>query len=610
MVAQQAKPDPNKFRTLIQALPEGPGVYQFLDSLQKIIYVGKAKNLKKRVSSYFNRERHDSARVSLMVRRVHDIKYILVDTEMDALLLENNLIKKYQPRYNVLLKDDKTFPWICIKNEDFPRIFPTRNLLRDGSKYYGPYASVRMMNTLLDLIRQLFQYRTCKLKLTPGNINAGKFKVCLQYHMKNCKGPCEGLQDAEDYQQTLDRVDQLLKGNLGMVIAGLKKVMQQYADEHAFEQANMVKEKLLLLENFQSKSTIVNPALSNVEVFSLLNDPDKAYVNYLRVVHGAIVQSHTLELQKRLDEPDPLLMEMAITELRQRFKSDAREVIVTVLPETAQPGLQYIVPQRGDKKKLLELSARNAMYYRLERLKRQELTDPARHARRIMKQIRKDLGIAVMPEHMECFDVSNTQGTYTVAAMVVFRDARPSKREYRHYNIQTVTGPDDYASMEEVVYRRYRRLLEENQPLPQLVVVDGGKGQLGAAMKALGRLGLHEKLRVIGIAKRLEEIYLPGDSIPVYIDKASETLKVIQYMRDEAHRFGITHHRLRREKGSLKSLLSGIKGIGPASIQTLLNRFRSVEGIKKARKQEVEEAIGVAKARLVIDWFASQNDGN
>ncbi|MFP4064887.1 MAG: excinuclease ABC subunit UvrC [Bacteroidales bacterium] len=584
-------------------LPDKPGVYQFYDDRERVIYVGKAKNLKKRVSSYFNRDSHESGRVRLMVRRIADIRHIVVDTELDALLLENNLIKKYQPRYNVLLKDDKTFPWICIKNEDFPRIFPTRNLVKDGSRYFGPYASVRMMNALLDLIRQLFQYRTCNLKLTPENIAAGKFKVCLQYHIRNCKGPCEGLQDAADYQETIDRIEQILKGNLGMVVTEMKRLMKVHAAAHAFERAAMIKEKVELLEKFQSKSTVVNPSLSNVEVYSLISEPKRAYVNYLRVVNGAIVQSHTLELQKRLEETDSSLLDMAIAELRQRFQSEAREIILPLHPDTSIPGVRYVIPQRGDKKKLLELSERNAKYYRMERLKRQELTDPARHARRLMKQMQKDLHLKELPEHMECFDISNTQGNYAVAAMVVFRDARPSKKEYRHYNIRTVEGPDDYASMQEAVYRRYKRLSEEGQPLPDLVVVDGGKGQLGAALKAFERLGLRGRMPLIGIAKRLEEIYFPGDSIPLYIDKTSETLKVIQHMRDEAHRFGISHHRLRREKGSLKSQLTGIRGIGPVTIQALLRRFRSVEGIRKAGREELEEVVGPAKATILLNYF-------
>ncbi len=597
----------DKLEPIVRTMPEKPGVYQFFDNRGKVIYVGKAKNLKKRVASYFGRERHESNRVNLMVRRIIDIKHVVVDTELDALLLENNLIKKYQPRYNVLLKDDKTFPWICIKNEPFPRIFSTRNVVKDGSKYFGPYASVRMMNALLDLIRQLFQYRTCRLPLTKESIAAGKFKVCLEYHLENCKGPCVGLQDEEDYMQTIRQVEQILKGNLGMVVSELKRLMKEYASQYAFEKASLIKEKIDLLEKFQSKSTVVNPRLSNVEVYSILSDPDVGYVNYLRVVHGAIVQSHTLEMKKQLDESDPELLDMAIAELKQRFRSEAKEVIVPIRPETEIPGVRFVIPGRGDKKHLLELSERNAKYYRLEKQKRQELVDPARHRKRLMEQIQKDLRLKSLPEHMECFDVSNTQGREIVAAMVVFRDAKPANKEYRHFNIRTVEGAaNDYAAMEEAVFRRYKRLQEEGQPFPQLVVVDGGKGQLSAAMKALDRLDVRKQMAVIGIAKRLEEIYFPGDSIPLYIDKRSETLKVIQHMRDEAHRFGIKHHRVRREKGSMQSELSQIKGIGPATAQKLLQEFRSVAGIKRAADDELEKTVGKAKTALLKAYFSDK----
>ncbi len=593
-----------KLKPVVHSLPEKPGVYQFHDQHGKVIYVGKAGSLRKRVASYFGRDRHESHRVNLMVRRIADIGHIVVDTELDALLLENNLIKKYQPRYNVLLKDDKSFPWICIKNEPFPRIFSTRHVVRDGSKYFGPYASVRMMNALLDLVRRLFQYRTCRLNLTAGNIAAGKFKLCLEYHIGNCKGPCVGLQGEDDYQQTVDQIEQILRGNLGMVVGELKRLMKEYASEHAYEKANLVKEKMELLKRFQSKSTVVNPALSNVEVYSVLSDPNDAYVNYLRVVHGAIVQSHTIEMKKRLEETDAELMDMAVAELRQRFRSEAREVIVSVYPETGIPDVRFVVPRRGDKKKLLELSERNAKYYKLEKMKRRELVDPDRHGRRLMQQIQKDLRLKVLPEHMECFDVSNTQGNYMVAAMVVFRKAKPEKKEYRHFNIRTVEGgPNDYAAMEEAVFRRYKRLKEEEQPLPQLVVIDGGKGQLGAALKAFDRLGLRKKMAVIGIAKRLEEIFFPGDSIPLYIDKKSETLKVIRHIRDEAHRFGVKHHRVRREKGSLQSELALINGIGQVTAQKLLLAFRSVAGIKKASFDELTNTVGKAKAKIVQAHF-------
>jgi excinuclease ABC subunit C len=587
----------------LQTLPGKPGVYQFFDEQGRIIYIGKAKNLKKRVSSYFNRDHYDSGKVMVMVKRVADVRHIIVDSELDALLLENNLIKKYQPRYNVMLKDDKTYPWICIKIEPFPRIFSTRNIVRDGSKYFGPYASGRMMHALLDLIRQLFQYRTCRLNLSPENIRAGKFKVCLEYHIGNCLGPCEGLQSAEDYQETMSHIEEIIKGNLVVVKARLKELMKSYAADFEFEKANMVKEKIELLENYQSKSTVVSMSVTNVDVFSVISDQEHGYVNFMKVVNGAIVQSHTLEIRKKLDESDADLLEIAIIELRQRFQSHAGEVVVPLKPAVQIPGIRYTIPQRGDKTKLLELSQRNAKYFRLEKLKQKELVDPERHTRRILQKLKEDLHLPNLPAYIECFDNSNTQGTYPVAAMVVFRNARPSKKEYRHFNIKTVEGPNDFASMEEVVERRYKRLLAEEQPLPDLVVVDGGKGQLSSAVQALEKLGLRGKVPIIGIAKRLEEIFFPGDSIPIYIDKKSESLKIIQQLRDEAHRFGITHHRNRREKGSLKSQLSEIKGIGPQTEKILLNTFKSVAGIKRASEEELVKAVGAAKTKILKDFF-------
>jgi excinuclease ABC subunit C len=596
----------DKLQLILKTLPDKPGVYQFFDENETIIYIGKAISLRKRVSSYFNRDTSQSGKVMVMVKRIHDIRHIIVDTEIDALLLENNLIKKYQPRYNVMLKDDKTFPWICIKNEPFPRIFSTRNVIRDGSRYFGPYASVKMMNTLLDLVRQLFQYRTCRLNLTDENIKARKFKVCLEYHLGNCLGPCEGKQTHEDYHQTLEQITEILKGNLNSVISQLKGLMHQYAAEFAFEKAQIVKDKIDLLEKYQARSTVVNASVNNVDVFSIVSDEESGYVNFLKVVNGAIVQSHTVEMKKRLDEPDGELLEMAITDIRQRFESNAPEVVVPFKTEICLPEILYTIPQRGDKKKLLELSERNAKYYRLEKLKQKELVDPRRHTLRLLEQIKKDLSLPHLPEHIECFDNSNTQGSYPVAACVVFRDAKPFKKDYRHYNIKTVEGPDDFASMEEVVYRRYKRLLDEDQPLPQLVVVDGGKGQLSSAVEALEKLGLRGKVPIIGIAKRLEEIYFPGDSIPVYIDKKSETLKVIQHMRDEAHRFGITHHRQKRQKGSLKSELKDIKGIGEKTGSQLLRKFKSVQGIKNATLDELAAEVGKARARVIQSYFSEK----
>jgi len=593
--------------TRVQSLPGKTGVYQFFDGSGKIIYVGKAKNLRKRVLSYFGADTGTkSGKQYVMVKKIAGIETIVVESELDALLLENNLIKKYQPRYNVMLKDDKTFPWICIKNEPFPRIFPTRNVVRDGSKYYGPYASVRMMNSLLELVRQLFQFRTCRLKLTPENIKSGKFKVCLEYHLGNCKGPCEGHQPEDEYNGMLKQVEEIIKGNLSTVIKQLKSLMKEYSKALEFEKAQAVKEKIELLENYQGRSTVVNPKINNVDVFTVVSDDDNGYVNFLKVVNGAIVQSHTLELNKKLEESDKELLELGIGELRPRFQSNSKEILVPFLPEFDIEGVKFSVPRRGDKKKLLELSGRNVKYFRLERKKHKELADPQRHTRRLLNKMKSDLNLPGLPEHIECFDNSNIFGKYPVAAMVVFRNAKPSRKEYRLYNIRTVDTPDDYASMEEVVYRRYKRLVDEKQPMPQLIVVDGGKGQLSSAVRALEKLNLPEKIPVIGIAKRLEEIYRAGDNVPLFLDKKSETLKVIQYLRDEAHRFGIAHHRKRREKGSLMSELYNIKGIGEKTSETLLNHFKSVKRLKEASFGELITVLGPAKARIIKDFFQNK----
>ncbi|MEZ5195296.1 MAG: excinuclease ABC subunit UvrC [Bacteroidales bacterium] len=594
----------DRLEPLIRTLPGKPGIYQYFDKEGKIIYVGKAKNLKKRVSSYFNKDQTISGKLRVLVRKIADMQHVVVDTELDALLLENNLIKKYQPRYNVLLKDDKTFPWICIKSEPFPRIFPTRNVIRDGSVYFGPYASVRMMNTLLDLIRQLYPLRTCKLNLTEDNIRKKKFKICLEYHLGNCKGPCEGLQTTEDYEASLTEIKEIIKGNISSVIHQLKNLMQRHADDLEFERAQTIKEKLELLERYQSKSTVVNPKIENVDVYSIISDDDAGYVNFFRVVNGAIVQSHTVELKKKLDESDDELLTMAIIDFRERFDSNATEIIISFALETKLPGITYTIPQRGDKKQLLELSERNVKYYKLEKEKQIELVDPERHSKRILATMQKDLRMNVEPKHIECFDNSNLQGDYPVAAMVCFINTKPNKKEYRHYNIKSVEGPDDFASMEEVIYRRYKRLLDEEKPLPQLIVVDGGKGQLSSAVKSLDKLGLRGKIAIIGIAKKLEEIYFPGDSLPLYINKKSETLKIIQHIRDEAHRFGITHHRNRREKDAVKSELTEIEGIGYSYAQKLLWKFKSVKKIRKASLDELQSVIGNAKGKIVYDYFA------
>jgi len=588
---------------VIKTLPGKPGIYQYFDCDGKILYVGKARDIKKRVSSYFNKDSNLSGKVRVLVSKIAEIRHMVVDTELDALLLENNLIKKYQPRYNIQLKDDKTFPWICIKNEPFPRIFSTRHVIKDGSQYFGPYASVKMMNTLLDLVRQLYPLRTCKHKLTPENIAKKKFKVCLEYHIGNCLGPCEGFQSEEDYNSTIKEIREIIKGNISTVIVQLKALMKQYAKSMEFEKAQVVKERLELLERYQSKSTVVNPKIEHADVFSIISDDNNGYVNYLKVVNGAIVQSHTVEMKKKLDETDLELLQHAVIELRSRFESLAKEVILPFSIGNVLPGITLTQPQRGDKKQLLELSERNTKYYKLEKEKQQELVNPERHTKRIMATMQKDLRMKVEPRHIECFDNSNMQGDYPVAAMVCFKNGKPDKKEYRHFNIKTVTGPDDFASMEEVIYRRYKRLLNEEKPLPQLIVVDGGKGQLSSAVKSLDKLNLRGEISIIGIAKKLEEIYYPGDSLPLYLDKKSESLKIIQHLRDEAHRFGITHHRKRLEKGTVKSVLTEIDGIGYTYAQKLLWKYKSVKNIKKAGLMDLQSTIGTVKGKIVYDFF-------
>jgi len=596
----------NHLQSLIRSLPSGPGVYRYLDEDGKVIYVGKAKNLKKRVSSYFTKK-HPSGKLRLLVKKIADIEFVVTETERDALFLENNLIKKYQPKYNIQLKDDKSFPWLCIKNEPFPRIFPTRNLIKDGSEYYGPYASVKMMRTMLDMIRQLYPVRTCSLKLTQKNIEAGKFKVCLEYHIGNCLAPCVGKQSEEDYNKTIDQIRSIIKGNISQVIGELHHLMHEAAGKMEFEKAQLLKEKIEILEKYKSKSTIVNPKIDNVDVLFIINEKRAAYVNYLRVIRGAIVQAHTVELKKKLEEPEDDLLLFALSDFRSRFRSTAGEVILPFDPGYDLAGLKITVPKRGDKKQLLDLSRRNALYFKMEREKQKELVDPDRHWKRILETLQKDLRMNTSPVLIECFDNSNFQGDYPVAAMVQFVDARPNKKGYRHYNIKTVTGPDDYASMEEVIYRRYSRLLKEKKQLPQLIVVDGGKGQLNAAAKSLKKLELYGNITLIGIAKRLEELYFPNDPVPLYLDKKSESLKVIQQLRDEAHRFGITHHRQRLEKGTIKSVLTSINGVGFATAQKLLWKFKSVKNIEKASFEELSATVGKAKARIVYDHFQREN---
>lgn len=594
---------PEFIQNLLKTIPNNPGVYQYYDSEGKIIYVGKAKDLKKRVSSYFTKDQSENGKTQMLVKKIVDIKFIIVDTELDALLLENNLIKKYQPRYNVLLKDDKTYPWICIKNERFPRVFTTRNIVKDGSVYFGPYASVKVMHTVLDLIKRLFKLRNCNLNLSEENIKAKKFKVCLEYHIGNCKAPCVGNESEDEYDQTISSIKEIIKGNINTVSKHLKNILQTHVEKLEFEKAHIIKEKIDALEKFQSKSTVVSPTITNVDVFSITSDEKTAYVNFLKVVNGSIIQGHTIELKKKLDESNQELLALSIVELRERFHSDAREVIVPFEIETEFPNIDFIIPQRGDKKHLLELSERNVEYYKREKIKQESLVDPERHTKRILEQMKKDLRLTEEPRHIECFDNSNFQGAYPVAAMTVFKDCKPSKKDYRHFNIKTVEGPDDFASMEEIIFRRYKRVLEENQSVPQLIVIDGGKGQLSAAVASLDKLGLRGKVAIIGIAKKLEEIYFPGDSIPLYLDKRSESLKIIQQIRDEAHRFGITHHRSKRDKGTLKTELTEIKGISDTTAQKLLSHFKSVKRVKEASEAKLTDVIGKAKAKTIVDFY-------
>jgi excinuclease ABC subunit C len=594
---------PDHLQNILRALPDTPGVYQYFDDTGKLMYVGKAKSLKKRVSSYFSKEYHDNAKTNILVRKIRDIKYIVVDTELDALLLENSLIKKHQPRYNVMLKDDKTYPWICITNERFPRVFATRQYVRDGSQYFGPYASVKVMHTVLDLAKKMYPLRSCRLALTEDNIKAKKFRVCLEYHIGNCKGPCEGLQEEAEYNMAISHIKSIVKGNVSSVIRQLKQMMQDLSLEMRFEKAQEVKMKIDALEKYQAKSTVVSASITNVDVFTIQSDERSAYVNFFKVIDGAIVQGHTVELKKKLEETDSELLELAIVDLRERFQSNAAEIIVPFRPSLDIPGVDYCVPQRGDKKSLLELSHRNITYYRRDKERQESLVDPERHTNRILATMMKDLRLKEEPRHIECFDNSNFQGDFAVSAMTVFKDARPSKRDYRHFNVKTVEGPDDFATMEEVIYRRYKRVLDENESMPQLIVIDGGKGQLSAAMASLEKLGLHGKVAVIGIAKRLEEIYYPGDPVPLYLDKRSETLRIIQQIRDEAHRFGITHHRKRRSKGTIKTELTGIKGISDLTAQKLLSAFRSVKQIRETPEPELAEVVGRAKAKLVFQYF-------
>ena len=592
---------PTSLEIQLKTLPDSPGVYQYYDKEDIILYVGKAKNLKKRVASYFTKN-HENAKTRILVNKIVSIKHIVVETETDALLLENNLIKKYQPRYNIMLKDDKTYPWICIKKERFPRVFMTRRVIKDGSEYFGPYTNVRTVKVLLDLIRELYPLRTCNYDLSREKIIAKKYKVCLEYHLGNCNGPCQDFQEEESYKETIKAIRNIIKGNFKESVDKFQEIMQLLAEKMEFEEAQKVKEKLNLLSNYQSKSTIVNPSINNVDVFSIISDESYGYVNFFKIANGSIIQSHTTEVKKKLDETDKRILELAAVEIRQRFNSTSKEVYVPFKIDLGT-SIKVTVPKVGDKKRIIELSERNAKYYRQEQFKQIKIADPDRHVKRIMTQMQKDLRLSEEPRHIECFDNSNIQGTHPVAACVVFKDGKPTKKEYRHYNIKTVDGPDDFASMEEVVFRRYKRLLSEGQSLPQLIVIDGGKGQLSSALKSLDLLGLRGKIAIIGIAKRLEEIYYPGDSIPMYLDKRSETLKIIQFLRNEAHRFGITLHRNKRSKSAIQSELEQIPTIGKQTITSLLRKFKSAKRVKTASYLELKELLGDYRAKKIYDYY-------
>ena len=596
---------PEKLRSRILSLPEKPGVYKYFDDSGVIIYVGKAKNLKKRVSSYFNKS-HDDFKTRVLVRKINTLEYTVVDTEMDALLLENSLIKEFQPKYNINLKDDKSYPYIKITRERFPKVFPMRNPVKDGSEYFGPYASIRIMNTVLDLCKKLYPTRNCNLKMTSKGVAEGKYQICLEYHIGNCKGPCVGSQSEEEYLDSIGQIRRILNGHLGEVKRELKEIMHRAAEELKFEEAQRYKEKLDLLSKYQSKSTIVSPTVGDVEVYSISSTEKQAFVNFLRISQGIIVISRNVEVKKKMGENESEILEHVIGQMRQQYGDDCPQMITSVTVDWPDPNITILEPKAGDKRRLLDLSIKNAMLYRQEKLRQYEKLNPQVRVDRLMEKMRDDLRLNELPRHIECFDNSNFQGTYPVSACVVFKDGKPAKQEYRHFNIKTVQGPDDFATMKEAITRRYTRLMEQKEPLPQLLVVDGGKGQLSAAVEALKEINVYSKLAVIGIAKRLEELYYPNDPNPLYIDKRSETLKVIQHMRDEAHRFGITHHRKRRDKGTLKSSLTDIPGIGPAKAKLLLKEFKSVSRIKSASMEILEPIVGKQSAESIVAFYHVQ----
>jgi len=595
-----------QFKDFSPTIPTDPGIYKFIDAGGVILYVGKAKNLRNRLSSYFGDKKYQLAKTKVLVRHAHHIEFTLVETEHDALLLENSLIKKHQPRYNVMLKDEKSpLVYICIKNERFPRVFLTRKPARDGSAYFGPYLQKFRVEQVAELIRKLFQLRTCTLFLSQENIDKQKFKPCLEYHIKNCAAPCVGLETEDAYNRKIEQIKNVLKGNFAAVKNHLKEEMQRFAENMQFEQAQAMKEKLALFEDYQGKSTVVNPAIKDVDVFAIADDEKEAFVNYLKVVNGAIIHTYTLTLTKNLDEDRETLLTFAIQTLREKFNSITREIIVPFEVLLPDKELVITVPKIGDKKKLLELSEKNVQYHLLQKKKQAaSATGKQTHTERILRTLQADLHMEEVPLWIECFDNSNLQGTNPVSSCVVFRNAKPAKRDYRHYNVKTVEGPNDFASMEEVVFRRYKRLLAEGQGLPQLVIIDGGKGQLGAAMKSLRALGLEGKMTVIGIAKRLEEIFFPDDPVPALINKKSESLKLIQQARNEAHRFGITFHRNQRSKNFIKTELTEIPGIGAKTAEKLLQHFGSLTRLREAEVADMEKVVGKAAAGKVREYFS------
>jgi excinuclease ABC subunit C len=586
----------------LKTLPSEPGVYRYYDKNDQLLYVGKAKNLKKRVLSYFNKNL-SGYRIKIMVGKIQRLETTIVNSEYDALLLENNLIKEHQPFYNVMLKDDKTYPWICIKNEDFPRIFLTRTKIKDGSEYYGPYAKVRPAKILLDTIKHIYKLRTCNLNLAPSKIDEGKYKVCLEYHIKNCEGPCEGLESKEDYDEKIDAIRGIIKGDFRKAKEYLVNQMMKYATNLQFESAQIIKERIDALEDYQTKNTVVNPSIDDVDVFGMTSDETAAYVNFFKIRNGNIIQSYTTEIKKILEESDEDIMEQALVEIRQKFDSHSKEVLLPFHLSIEIPNVKLIVPKVGDKKRIVELSEKNAKEYRLEKLKQVQIVDPERHTNRIMSEMQKLLRMPVEPRHIEGFDNSNIQGTNPVSACVVFKDGKPSKADYRIFHPKTVEGPNDFATMEEVIYRRYKRMLDEGEDLPQLILIDGGKGQLSSAVKSLRLLGLYGKITIVGIAKRLEEIFFPEDPIPLYLDKKSETLKILQRVRDEAHRFGVKHHRTRRKNSTIKSELEEIPGVGEKTIELLLSKLKSVKRIKESNLETLEEILGKSKAKIIYDFF-------